>query len=229
MADPETPGTFHVHTHSSGAEYWRSVIEIAAFIVAAAWAFYVFIYQERIKPADTAPQTQFAVNVTHQPTASGAEFVGLTIQIRNFGTVPFRVAGFAVAAYGYRYLPKMTRRVLLSMRRNVVTLRHSLAESRPDLLQSTYTTFAPFGSSAPSQSRPGGTNTFHFGFGVPRNKYDGVYVKYKWCWVWANNRQVYNPRPYRDATGAYWFAYFPHDVETEPVGCGQNSRQEFPL
>lgn len=229
MADPDEPKIYHVHTHPSGAELWRHIIEIVAFIVAAGWAFYIFVYQERIKPADTAPQVQFNVNVIHQPTASGAEFVSLIVEMRNVGSIPFKPAGFAIAAYGYRYLPKMTRSVFVSMRRNVVTLRHSLAESAPDLLQSTYTTFAPFGSNAPSLLRAGGQSTGRFGFGIPRNKYDGIYVKYKWCYVWANNDQVYNPHAYRDKTGAYWFAYFPANIAVEHVGCGQNSRQEFPL
>jgi len=56
-------------------------------------------------------------------------------------------------------------------------------------------------------------------------------LKYKWCFVWANNTRVYNPHPYRDATGAYWFAYFPPktDYSVEHIVCGQASRDEFAL
>ncbi len=205
--DPKEP-LYHVHTHPSGAEYWRHIIEIVAFIVAAAWAFYVFIYQERIKPAETRPQQQFNVTISHQPVPSGAEFVSLTVEIRNVGTVPFRPAGYVNAAYGVRYLPRLTQTVRRSLRRNVTTLSRSLAESKPDLLQSVSAMFSPFGSSQPPYIvSPGGDSKAHYGFAIPRNKYDAIGLKYKWCAVWSNNTRVYNPGPYRDPTGAYWFTF----------------------
>src|SRR5579864_7260944 len=118
-SDDRKEPLYHVHTHPSGAEFWRYVIEIAAFIVAAAWGFYVFIYQEQIKPSETLPQQQFNVTISHQPVPSGAEFVSLTVEIRNVGTVPFRPAGYVIAAYGVRYLPRLTQTVRKNIRRNV--------------------------------------------------------------------------------------------------------------
>jgi hypothetical protein len=229
--EPREP--YHVHTHPSGAEYWRHVIEIVAFIVAAAWAFYVFIYQERIKPAETAPQQQFNIAISHQPVPSGSEFVSVNIEVRNVGTVPFKIAGYVVAAYGYHYVPKITQTVFRSMRRNVTTLRRTLAESAPDLLQSIYATFSSFGSNQPTALiLPGGNFSTHEGFGIPRNKYDAIFLKYKLCVVWADNTRVYNPHPYRDATGAYWFAYPPTNKPsslTDHIQCRQVSRDEFAL
>lgn len=233
MPDDSKEQFYHVHTHASGAEYWRHVIEIIAFIVAAGWAFYTFIYQEQIKPGQTFPQAQFKVAVSHQPVNSGAEFVSLSIELRNVGTVPYRPAGYAVAAYGVRYLPRITQTVTKSMRRNVTILARSLAEGPPVLLQSISAMFAPFGANQPTFIlSPGGDTTVHYGFGIPRNTYDAIVLKYRHCFVWSNNTRVYNPRPYRDRTGAYWFAFFTLNVaaaQSEHIACGQNSRDVFPL
>jgi len=233
VPDDSKEPLYHVHTHASGAEYWRHVIEIIAFIVAAGWAFYVFIYQERIKPAETLPQTQFNVSVSHQPVHSGVELVNLSVQIRNVGTVPFRPAGYVVAAYGVRYLPRLTQTVTKSMRRNVTILTRSLAESNPVLLQSISAMYAPFGANQPLLIlAPGGDRTFHEGFGIARNKYDAIVLKFKWCFVWSNNVRVYNPRPFRDRTGAYWFEFLTLNTaaaQAEHITCGQESRDVFPV
>lgn len=232
MTPDDSGPIYHVQTHPSGAEFWRHVIEIVAFVVAAGWAFYVFIYQERIKPAQTPAQLQFNVTISHQPVHSGAEFVDLTVEVRNVGTVPLRVAGWAIAAYGYRYLPRLTQTLVTGINRNGTTLSRSLAESRPDLLNSTYVKFAPFGASQPAfVMRPGGDAKVHGGFGIPRNKYDAIFLKYKYCFASSDNTHVYDPRPYRDSTGAYWFGFIrhPNGPPSERITCGLLSRDDFPL
>ncbi len=182
MADPDNPGTYHVHTHASGAEHWRHVIEIAAFVVAAAWGFYVFIYQEQIKPANTRPQGQFVVSLSHQLVHSGSEFVSVNIDIHNSGTVRFQPAGYVVNAYGYRYLPRMTQTITKSLSGNVTTLHRSLGETRPVLLQSVYAIFANFGSArTPFVVGPGGDAKNNFAFGISRGAYDVIFLAYKFA------------------------------------------------
>jgi len=229
MADPDNPGTYHVHTHASGAEYWRHVIEIAAFIVAAGWAFYVFIYQEQIKPANTRPQGQFTATLSHQMVPSGSEFVSIDIDIHNNGTVGFRVAGYVVDAYGYRYLPRITQTTRKNVSGNITSLNRALAETRPVLLQSVYAKFLNFGSVAtPFVLGPGGDAKNNYAFSITRGAYDVIFLKYKWCVARYGDTQVYDPAMYRDSQGAYWFRY----IDTDPnpkLMCGQTSRLEFPL
>jgi hypothetical protein len=229
MADPETPGTYHVHTHASGAEHWRHVIEIAAFIVAAGWAFYVFIYQEQIKPASMRPQGQFIATLSHHMVPSSSEFVSIEIDIHNTGTVAFRPAGYVVNAYGYRYLPRITQTTTKSISGNVTSLNRALAETHPVLLQSVYAKFLNFGSvRAPFLVGPGGDSKNNVGFGISRGAYDVIFLRYKWCVARYGDTQVYDPGMYRDSQGAYWFRYINTDPNP-PLFCGQTSRLEFPL
>ena len=229
MADRETPGTFHVHTHASGAELWRHIIEIAAFIVAAAWAFYTFVYQEQIKPANTRPQGEFRATLSHHMVPSGSEFVSIDIDIHNTGTVPFRLAGFVVNAYGYRYLPRTSETVTKSLSGNITSLNRGLAETRPILLQSVYAKFVNFGSvRTPYLVGPGGDSKNNVAFGISRGAYDVIFLRYKWCVARFGDTKIYDPGMYRDTQGAYWFRY----IDTRPnpaLICGQSSRQEFPL
>ena len=229
MAGPERPGTYHVHTHASGAELWRHVIEIVAFIVAAGWAFYVFIYQERIKPANTPPQRQVVVTLSHQQVHSGSEFVSVVFEIHNIGTVRFRLAGYVVNAYGYRYLRRITQTITKSLNGNTTTLDRSLAETRPVLLQSVYAKFANFDSTrTPAILSPGVDVKLKFAFGIPHGAYDVIFLRYKDCIAWYGNMRVYDSDTYRDSQGAYWFRYFNTDPNV-PMSCDQNSRMEFPL
>jgi len=229
MADPDNPGTYHVHTHPSGAEHWRHVIEIAAFVVAAGWAFYVFIYQEQIKPANTPPQLQVTASLSHQVVHSSSEFVSITFEIHNIGTVRVKPAGYVVNAYGYRYLPRLSQTITKSLSGNVTTLNRALGETRPVLLQSTYAVFANFGSPrAPFILSPRADAQHKFAFGIPRGAYDVIFLRYKYCIATSADTHVYDPGIYRDTQGAYWMRYIDLDPNAQ-VRCGQSSREEFPL
>jgi hypothetical protein len=230
VASPESPGrSLHVHTHPSGAELWRHIIEIAAFIVAAGWAFYVFVYQERIKPAQTLPQAQITAGLLHQPVQSGAESVTVTFEIHNVGSTPFKMAGFVINAYGFHYIPRIALTMTTSMNRNVTTVRNSLAESKPVLLQSVYARFATFGSArTPFLAAPGADSKRRYTFGIARGTYDVIFLRYKYCFTFYDNAQVYDPGAFRQPDGAYWFRYFDPSPDAR-VRCGQESRDQFPL
>ena len=80
----------------------RDVVEIVAILAAGFWAFYVFIYENRIKPSFTDPQV--AVSATLQKTSqhAGADGILLKTELRNVGVVPFYLVGYAVTVLGAR-------------------------------------------------------------------------------------------------------------------------------
>lgn len=92
----------HVVTHASGAEHWRHVVEIVALAIAAIWALYVFVYQERIKPAFEQPDIQFTLNVSHQPTGANEELVPIELAWKNLGDIDVQIDGFILNVYGVR-------------------------------------------------------------------------------------------------------------------------------
>ena len=93
----------HVHTHPSSVEHWRHLIEIVALLIAAVWGFYVFVYQERIKPESEPPKLLTTSEVNHWPLTANNELVKTAITLKNNGDVPLRLGFFAVNIYGNKY------------------------------------------------------------------------------------------------------------------------------
>jgi hypothetical protein len=83
----------------------RDVVEIIAIIAAGVWAFYVFIYDNRIKPSFLPPD--LAISATMEKTSRDAGRIGvhLKTQFRNVGSVPIYFTGFAVTVLGQRLTP----------------------------------------------------------------------------------------------------------------------------
>ncbi len=81
----------HVHSHPSRVEHWRHLIEIAALCIAAIWGFYVFVYQERIKPAGAPVELQTMVTLEHTTLRSNKEFIKVGVRMRNIGSTPLEL------------------------------------------------------------------------------------------------------------------------------------------
>jgi len=95
---------YRVHNEPSRVEQWRHLVEIVALIGAAVWAVYVFVYQERLKPASEAPELQPSVAVHHEMVSGGNEFVKVDFDIKNDAHVPAMIDGLVVNVYGTRVL-----------------------------------------------------------------------------------------------------------------------------
>jgi hypothetical protein len=93
----------HVHSHPSPVEHWRHLVEIVALAAAAVWALYIFVYQERIKPASAPPEVQTIISVDHTTIGSGKELVKVSARMKNAGEAPFAMVGMVVNVYGIRY------------------------------------------------------------------------------------------------------------------------------
>jgi hypothetical protein len=106
---------YRIETRLSRIEHWRIAIEIAALIVAAAWGLYVFVYQERIKPALAPALLEPNISVTHTLTASGQEFVAVDCELKNIGATEVSLVGVAVSAYGTRFASRPSIRAPIRM------------------------------------------------------------------------------------------------------------------
>jgi len=90
---------------SHGIRITRDLVEIVAILVAGLWAFYVFAYENRIKPSFTNPQVEFNATMSKGAARNGMVSVTLDTEIRNAGQVPAHVIGYAVWVYGRRISP----------------------------------------------------------------------------------------------------------------------------
>ena len=93
----------------------RDVVEIVAIVAAGIWAFYVFVYENRIKPSFEAPD--LVVTASMEKTSRHAGSIGVLVKtdFRNVGGVPIHFEGLAVTVLGRRVtLRAQPRRTSLS-------------------------------------------------------------------------------------------------------------------
>lgn len=86
----------------------RDVIEILAIVIAGVWAFYVFAYENRIKPSLAQPDVNLSASIERLSERNGLIAVGLRMEFHNVGTVKAHFLGVAVNVYGQRILPRKT-------------------------------------------------------------------------------------------------------------------------
>jgi hypothetical protein len=80
----------------------RDIVEITAIVVAGIWAFYIFAYENRIKPSFADPDVNVTASMQRLSERDGFIAVALHLQLRNVGTVRAHFLGMAVNVYGQR-------------------------------------------------------------------------------------------------------------------------------
>lgn len=184
--------SYHVHTHPSRAEHWRHIVEIAALVIAAAWAFYVFVYQERIKPANQPINVESSLAVAHQGQHPNMEFVSVTVNFHSIASSPADLAGIAVNVFGTRFLPHQSHQVYLHPRtRGFTEIYNTLDTQNPVLLASFNHLWQPFGGGQVFHLDANGDGKVSFWFGVNRGQYDVVTVGYTYCFVRTGDQRTY--------------------------------------
>jgi hypothetical protein len=97
------------HADESGSPHVtavvRDIVEVLAVIAAGAWAFYVFVYENRIKPSFEQPEINISAAMQQLNERNGLIGVGLRIQFHNVGSVKANFLGFAANVYGQQVIP----------------------------------------------------------------------------------------------------------------------------
>ncbi len=230
--------SYHVHTHPSKVEHWRHLLEIIALIIAAVWAFYVFIYQERIKPATLPVYVESSVAVSHQPIGANVEFINVALNFRNIGSTQADLAGVAANVFGYRFLPKTFAYTAAHPKvPGWFDVYDSLGTTQPKLLHSYYHVWQPFGGYGARHLDAGGTSQISFWLGIHRGEYNVVTVAYRYCFTRTGDDRTYHATPTRhDKNGPFWLPdAFKNDLPSGERGyrcvlaSSIQSSQGFPL
>lgn len=218
---------FHVRSHPSPIEHWRHLIEIVAFIVAALWAFYVFIYQERIKPASEELRMQPTVVVHHEMLASGREYVEVRLTLKNLSGVNAKLDGMIINIYGRKFADTPGEHIESALP-GITELNRTLTLSNPTLLYSFYDTWEPFGAPPPKSGVIRAGEEFHevIAFGIKPRSFDIAKINWMYCLSRSNN--TWQARRQQKPDGSYAFSNVPlHDLE--PSCGGQRRGEYFPL
>jgi hypothetical protein len=193
---------YHVYSHPSQLAKWRQIVEIAALVIAAIWAFYQFVYKERIKPASEAPNLQVLRSATHEALPRAKELVTVIITLKNLGASPVAMGGLIVNAYGIRYSDRTDDSAPAERTTGLMTGNHGLVGSTPVLLYTYSAVWVPLGSQRPFVVLPQDTFTIPMSFVIQGGKYDTLRLDLARCDQRADNSLVthYTPPLLKDGS-----------------------------
>lgn len=179
---PNDVPEYRVHTKPSPVEHWRHLVEIVALVTAAVWAFYVFVYQERIKPAGELPRFLVSATATHEPLQGGKELVTVNVSLKNVGTNDVAMAALIVNAYGVNYKSNATGAAQeIRAASGVTIVNRGVRGSDPALLYSRLSLWQPLGSTRTLRVPQGEDLPFSEPFVIPRGTYDTLRILYAYC------------------------------------------------
>jgi hypothetical protein len=84
----------------------RDVIEVFAILLAGAWALYVFVYENNVRPTLAPPSPVFTVEMHHVGNDGPLAVVRIDETIHNVGTVRVHFTGYSVTVFGMRIRPQ---------------------------------------------------------------------------------------------------------------------------
>jgi hypothetical protein len=82
---------------------FRHIIEAVAIVAAGLWAFYTFVYQERIKPASAPAALDASVSVHRLGRDARREILGVDLVFHNTGKTEIDIAADGYNVWGVRY------------------------------------------------------------------------------------------------------------------------------
>ncbi|MBV9333028.1 MAG: hypothetical protein JO146_03395 [Candidatus Eremiobacteraeota bacterium] len=151
----------------------RDVVEVLAIVAAGIWAFYVFAYENRIKPAMASPDVDVKASMTRLSERNGLVAVGLHLQMHNVSTVQARFLGLAVNVYGERILASRS-----PQREGATTSRYNFRgffRAQPRVPVYGYAYVTNLGNPSSTQGTnldPGDTIENDYTFYVPKGRFD---------------------------------------------------------
>lgn len=196
---------YRVQTKPSLVEHWRHLVEIAALVTAAIWAFYVFVYQERIKPASEPPRLQLGTNVVHEPLQGGKELVTINVTFKSVGSTDISMGVLLVNAYGVNYKNGSTGgSQAIQPTTGVAIVNQGLSSSNPTLLYSHIALWPPLGAlRTPLWVLQGEQFTIAEPFVIERGKYDTLRLSYAFCYQRTDDVAASTYRPKRAPDGGF--------------------------
>jgi hypothetical protein len=83
----------------------RDSVEVLAIVAAGIWAFYIFVYENRVKPSLGNPEIAFYATMTK--VSEGDRMIGIQLntEMRNVGQVKAHFLGYVIWVSGRRILP----------------------------------------------------------------------------------------------------------------------------
>lgn len=201
-------------------EQARHLVEIVAFAVAAVWAVYVFVYQERIKPAHAVPRIEFDTSVAHAEVGAGNEFVKVFVRVQNLTDVQAGMEGLIINVYGQKTLARSDPRheIPANSANSVVEYYRTLNMSKAQLLRAFAGRWEK-GFPIP----PKGAVNFPVTMVVRKGQFDTVRVQMEAIYARFDETRTFKFPAYQTSAGEYVFPAFTNGL---PLGLDEQSWDE---
>lgn len=218
----------HLHSHPSRVEHWRHIVEIIAFVGAAIWAIYVFVYQERIKPETSPTRIAPTFTVDNRPLRNGRTFVRVRLDLKNIGESTAALAGIIVNVYGVRY-GSNTETTLEKPADGIAIAANSITKEPERFIESFTNRWHGFGIDKYARIAPGLSIDQTLSFAVPSKAFDVVLLRWRLCWT-HDAEKIYPIKLIRTSDGSFDFDATPQEIRRTSLHCDyQKVSQAYPI
>ena len=100
---PPRPEPYEVRIIEDRWANFRHVIEAVAILAAGAWAFYTFVYQEKLKPASQPAALAVGIDMRELGHTTGHDIVGIRLSFHNAGQTEIDIAADGFTVWGERF------------------------------------------------------------------------------------------------------------------------------
>ncbi len=156
----------------------RHIVEAVAIVSAGAWAFYTFVYQEKIKPASEPAALTLTTTLSSLGHDRRRDIVNLEIGLRNTGKTEIDIAADGYNIWGERYGGEPV------IRRSERRDRYEYNAGLPIVSRRLITAFAELRDAAVGGTvgnhiviEPGAIETLDRVFAVPRGTFDIIHAQ----------------------------------------------------
>jgi hypothetical protein len=151
----------------------RHVVEVLALLAAGIWAFYVFIYQEKIKPASDPAALDDTITIERIGHDRTRDILDVAMRLHNYGKTEIDVAADGFNLWGDRFATAVTRGSTNPPYEHVVSNDDPQVSRR--LIHSFYELREAAAGGQPNKNttiEPDGTITISQVVVIPRGEYD---------------------------------------------------------
>jgi|SRR5579863_8581314 len=181
----------------------RHVVEVLALVAAGAWAFYTFIYQERIKPASEPAALDDTITVQRVGGDRLRDILVVSVRLHNDGKTEIEIAADGFNVWGDRYAKVVKRSVL-----NASTIQ-TVSNDYPRISHELIRSYVELREAAANGNRhrgttlePDGVVTIPYTIVIPRGVYDVIEAQVTAIPVKTPVRQLANVQVIRNSDGS---------------------------
>ncbi len=184
---------------------FRHIIEAVAILAAGLWAFYIFVYQEKIKPAGQPAALNTGITIRTLGHNARRDILGLRISLHNSGQTEIDIAADGYDIWGERYATTMSQRTQRK-RDQVVSDRDLRMESETFVHGFMELRDMAIGGHAGNHIvlEPGDNETFEDVVTVPHGLYDLFYARVIAVPIKTSQKTKLPIDIVRHSDGSYW-------------------------